>query len=62
MQRWVLEVFFSIFLHSRIKWFKLGLFGTKLGIQYNMLYVIVWKWLESKTMDIFFKLHAKLRF
>ena len=55
-------VFLAFFALSRTKWFQLGLFGTKLGTQYNLLYVIVLKWFESKTIDICLKLHAKLRF
>ena len=55
-------VFLAFFALSRTKWFQLGLFGTKLGTQYNLLYVIVLKWFESKTIDICLQLHAKLRF
>ena len=47
---------------SRTKWFKLGLFATKIGTQHYMVYIIVLKWLESKTLAICLKLHAKLRF
>ena len=62
MQSYVFEVFLAFLALSRIKWFKLSLFGTKLSTQYNLLYFIVFKWLESKTIDICMKLHAKLRF
>ena len=55
--------FFLAFLAlSRIKWFKLGFFGTKLGTEHYLVYVIVVKWLESKTIVICLKLSAKLRF
>ena len=55
------KVFLAFLAHSRTNWFQLGLFGTKHCTQYNLLYVIVLKWLESKTIDICLKLHAKLR-
>ena len=57
-----LKFFLAFLALSRIKWFKFGLFGTKHGTHYNLLYVIVLKWLESKTIDISLKLHAKLHF
>ena len=53
------ERFFAV---SRIKWFKLGLFDTKLGTQHYLVYIIVLNWLESRTIFISFTLHAKLVF
>ena len=62
MQIWGLEVVLVSLPLSRIKCFKLGFFGAKLGTQYNLLYFIVLKWFEPKTIDICLKLLAKLRF
>ena len=45
--------FLAFFALSRLKWFKLGLFGTKLGTTHDLVYVIVLKWIESKTIVIF---------
>ena len=46
---------------SRIKWFKLGLFGTKLGTQHYLVHKIVLKLSESEIIVICLKLRAKLR-
>ena len=43
---WGCLAFLAFF--SRIKWCKLVLFGTKLGTQHYLVYVIVFKWLEWK--------------
>ena len=41
---------FKVFLAlSRIKWFKLGLFSTKLGTQHYQVPIIVLKLVESKS-------------
>ena len=59
----VFEVFFSAFFaHSRINLLKLILFPIKLGIQHYLVYVIVLKLLEAKTIVRCLKLHVKLRF
>ena len=42
-------VFYAFVALSRIKWFKLGLFGIKLGTQRYLVYKIVLKRLDSKT-------------
>ena len=55
-------VFLSVLALSRIKWFKLGLFGTNPGTQYYLVYIIVLKCLESKSIVICLKLRAKLLF
>ena len=52
--------FLAFLAFSRLKWFKHGLFGTKLGTQHYFVYDIVLKWLESKKIVICLKLHAKL--
>ena len=55
--------FFKGFLAlSRIRWLKLSLFCTKHGTQHYLVYIIVLKWLDSKTIFMYFKLRAKLRF
>ena len=55
--------FLALFALSRIKWCKLGSFGTKLGTEHYFIYVIVLKFLESKTkIVICLKLRAKLHF
>ena len=41
--------FYAFVALSRIKWFKLGLFGIKLGTQRYLVYKIVLKRLDSKT-------------
>ena len=46
---------------SRIKLFKLGLFCTKHGTQYYLVYIIVLKCSDSKTIVMYLKLRAKLR-
>ena len=38
------------------------MFGTKHGTQHYLVYIIVWKWLESKRILICLKLRAKLLF
>ena len=58
----VFEVFVAFMAHSRIKWFKHGLFGTKHNTQHNLVNVIVLKWLTMKTIVICSKLLAKFRF
>ena len=47
---------------SRIKLFKLDLFGMKHDTQHYLVYIFVIKWLELKTIVICSKLRAKLRF
>ena len=48
---YVLSFFFKVFeaflALSRIKWFKLGLFGSKLGTQHYDVNIVVLKRLES---------------
>ena len=58
----VFEVFVAFLILSRIKWSKIGFFGSKLDTQHYFVYVIVLKWLELKTIIICFKLCAKLGF
>ena len=60
MPNCVFVVFYEFLALSRIKWFKLGLFPMKLGTQLYLVYIIVFKWLESKTIVICLKLRAKL--
>ena len=38
------------------------MFGTKLGSQHSLVYIVVLKWLESKTIVICLILRAKLLF
>ena len=47
---------------SQIKWFKLGLCGTKHATQHDLVYIIVLKWLQLQTIVICLKLRVKLRF
>ena len=54
--------FVSFLALSHIKWFKLGLFATKIGTQHYLAYIIVLKCIESKTIVICCILHVKLRF
>ena len=54
--------FCNLFALSRIKWFKLGLFATKHGIENYLVYNNFLKWLESKTMFICLILCARVRF
>ena len=58
----VFEVFKTFLALSRIKWFKLGLFATKLGAQHYLVYITMLKWLESKTIVLCLILRDKLRF
>ena len=53
------KTFFSL---SRIKQFKHDFYGMKLGTQHYLVRIIVLKGLEKKTIFIYLKLHAKLRF
>ena len=54
--------FVSLLALSCIKWFILGLFCRNLGTQHYFVYIILFKWLELKTIVICFKLRAKFRF
>ena len=58
----ILKVLLPFLAISRIKWFKLGLFGTKHGTQHYLVYVIVLKWLATKNLNICLKLRGKLHF
>ena len=49
------RVFYAFLALARIKWFKLGFFGTKLAKQHYLLYIIVLKWLEFKRILICLK-------
>ena len=55
------KVFYSFMALSRITSFKLGLFCMKPCKQHNLVYIIVLKWLELKTIIICLKLYSKLR-
>ena len=46
----------------RIKQLKLGLFCTKLGTQYYLVYIILLNWLEFNIIVICLKIRVKLRF
>ena len=54
-------VFYSFLALSRITSFKLGLFCMKHGTQHDLVYIIMLKWLELKTIIISLKLRSKLR-
>ena len=54
--------FYAFLALSRIKYLKHGLYRTKLCAQHYLLYIIVFKWLESKIIVICLKLRVKLRF
>ena len=56
----MLRFFFKVF-KSFLELFKHGLFGDKKGTQQYSVHLIVLKWLESKTIVICLKLHARLR-
>ena len=59
--KWSFWGFFLEFMAlSRIKKFKLGLFATKLVTQHYLVYIIVLKLLQSKTIVICLILRAKL--
>ena len=52
--------FLSVYALSRIKEFKYGLVGKKYCTQHYLVYIIMLKWLELKTIVIRLKLRAKL--
>ena len=54
--------FLAVLALSWIKLFQLSLFCTKHGTQHYLVYIIVLKWLDSKTIFMYLKLRAKLRF
>ena len=54
--------FVSFLALSHIKWFKLGMFATKIGTQHYLVYIILLKWLETKTILMWLILRAMLRF
>ena len=61
--RLLLKSFVLAFLAlSRIKLFKLGWFCTKHGTQHYLVYIILLKWLDSKTIFMYLKLRIKMGF
>ena len=58
----IFEVCFSVLDTFSHKVVQIGLFDIKNGTHHYLVYIIVLKWLESKTIIICLILRAKLRF
>ena len=57
----VFNVFKAFLAFSRIKWLKRGLFSRKLVTKNYLVYIIMLKWWQSKTIVICLKLRPKMR-